>query len=160
MTIRKKLYLSFGGLLVVVGILCLINLLAVSREHGARAATQKAIEVSQSSETIRYQMMLNRRWLSNYLLSGANGDASNLNEGMARLQDLIRKAADKTDTDVQRTALSHLSDHERDWEKNFARPMAEKRKQVDAGNATVSELQIQYLQLDPAAWTNKLTAQI
>jgi methyl-accepting chemotaxis protein len=160
MTIRKKLYLSFGGLLVVVGILCLINLLAVSREHGARDSFQKSFEVAQSSEAIRYQMMLNRQLLSNYLLSGANGEASNLTEGMAKLQDMIHKAADKSNSDVQKTSLSRLSDHERDWENNFARPMAEKRKQVDAGNATVSELQIQYLQLDPASWTNKSTAQI
>jgi methyl-accepting chemotaxis protein len=160
MNIRKRLYLSFGGLLVVVGLLCLINLLAVSREHSARTATAKAFEAAQGGENIRYQLMLNRQLLSNYLLSGSNNDATSLTDGMAKLQDEIHKIADKTGSEAQKTALTHLSETEKDWENNFARPMVEKRRQVDSGNATVSELQIQYLQLDPASWTTKSAAHV
>src|SRR5262249_17217012 len=63
-------------------------------------------------------------------------------------------------SELQKSTLQKLSDSEREWELNFARPLADKRKQVDGGNATVSELQIQYLQLDPASWTTKSTSHL
>ena len=160
MNIRKKLYLNFGLVLLVVAILCVINIVAVQREHSARTATAKAFEISQAGESIRYQMMQNRQLLSNYLLSGSNGEAVSLNEGLTKLQDAIRNTSEKGTSELQKSALSRLSDSEREWENNFARPLVEKRKQVDSGNATVSELQIQYLQLDPASWTSKSAAHL
>ena len=160
MNIRKKLYLRFGLLLFIVAVLCGFNLLAVHREHSARTATAQAFEMSQASESIRYQMMQNRQLLSNYLLSGSSGEASSLTAGISKLQELIEKTSEKVTTDTQKSALAQLSDTERDWDSNFARPLVEKRKQVDSGNATVSELQIQYLQLDPASWTNKSAAHV
>src|SRR5438270_5806082 len=160
MNIRKKLYMNFGLLLLIVAILCAANVVVVLKEHAARAATAKAFEVAQAGESIRYQMMQNRQLLSNYLLSGSSGEATSLNDGMAKLQELIRKTSDKVSSDAQKTSLSHLSDTERDWENNFARQLVDKRRQVDSGNATVSELQIQYLQLDPASWTSKSAAHV
>ncbi|HVZ17949.1 MAG TPA: methyl-accepting chemotaxis protein [Terriglobales bacterium] len=160
MNIRKRLYLNFGLVLAVVAILCLINIIAVEREHSARTATAQAFEMSQAGENIRNQMMQNRQSLSNYLLSGSNREAVALTEGISKLQDSIRKTTEKSGSDLQTSTLSRLSDSEREWENNFARPLVEKRKQVDSGNATVSELQIQYLQLDPASWTNKSAAHI
>jgi methyl-accepting chemotaxis protein len=160
MTIRKKLYLNFGLVLVIVAGLCMINLFSVQREHTGREATQRGFEVAQASEKIRFQMMQNRQLLSNYLLSGSTGEANSLNEGMGKLQEAVKKAAEKASTDQQKTALSRLSETEHEWETSFARPLLDKRKQVDSGNATVSELQIQYLQLDPAAWTAKSTSHL
>jgi len=160
MNIRKKLYLNFGLLLLIVAILCAANIAVVLKEHSARATTAKAFEVAQAGESIRYQMMQNRQLLSNYLLSGSSGEATSLNDGMLKLQDLIHKTSDKVGSDAQKSSLTHLSDSEREWENNFARPLEDKRKQVDSGNATVSELQIQYLQLDPASWTNKSAAHV
>jgi methyl-accepting chemotaxis protein len=160
MNIRKKLYVNFGGLLVIMTLLCIAIVAVVIKEDAARGTTTKAFEVAQEGESIRYQMMQNRQLLSNYLLSGSNGEAVSLNEGIAKLQDLIHKTSEKVGADTQKSALSQLSDSEREWENNFARPLVEKRKQVDSGNATVSELQIQYLQLDPASWTNKSAAHV
>jgi len=160
MNIRKKLYFNFGGLLAIIFLLCVATVVVVVKERSARTTNAKAQEISQDGKTIGYQMMQNRQLLSNYLLSGSNGEAAGLNDGMAKLQDLIHKTNEKVTSDLQKTALSQLSDSERDWENNFARPLEEKRKQVDSGNATVSELQIQYLQLDPASWTNKSLAHI
>jgi methyl-accepting chemotaxis protein len=157
MSIRKRLYLNFGFVISIVFVLCLLNVLAVQREHSARAATQHAFDVAQASESIRFQMMQNRQLLSNYLLSGSSGDANSLTDGMAKLQEAIRRTAEKASNEQQKNLLLKLSDAERDWENNFARPLIDKRKQVDSGNATVSELQIQYLQLDPVSWTNKST---
>jgi methyl-accepting chemotaxis protein len=160
MTIRKKLYLNFGLVLVIVAGLCLINLVSVQRERSSSEATQKAFDVNQDSKAIRIQLMQNRQLLSNYLLSGSTGEANSLTEGMAKLQQQISKAADKSHNDQQKNNLQQLSQSEREWENNFARPLLDKRKQVDSGNATVSELQIQYLQLDPAAWTTKSTGHL
>ncbi len=160
MNIRKRLYVNFGFLVGLIAILCGANWYAVQREHSARNATAKAFEMSQAGENIRYQMMQNRQLLSNYLLSGSNGEAVSLNDGMAKLQDTIHKTAEKATSEVQKATLTQLSDSEKDWENSFARPLEDKRKQVDSGNATVSELQIQYLQLDPASWTSKSSAKV
>jgi methyl-accepting chemotaxis protein len=160
MSIRKKLYINFGLILSIVFVLCMLNVLAVQRERSARSATQHAFDVKQASENIRFQIMKNRQLLSNYLLSGSTSDLSDLNEGLVKLDDAIRKTTESETTDQQKTALNQLSEAEREWKTSFARPLADKRKQVDSGNATVSELQIQYLQLDPAMWTTKSTAHI
>ena len=48
-----------------------------------------------------------------------------------------------------------MEENERNWAENFAKEMIAKRHQVDAGDATVSDLQIYYLQHDPASWINK-----
>lgn len=160
MSIRKKLYLNFGLVLSIVLVLCLLNLLAVQREHSALTSSQHAFDVAQASENIRFQMMENRQLLSNYLLSGSSNDVTALTDGLNKLQQAISKTADKSITEQQKSTLSKLSEAERDWENNFARPLIEKRKRVDSGNATVSELQIQYLQLDPVAWTSKSTGYI
>src|SRR5581483_11009308 len=47
---------------------------------------------------------------------------------------------------------------ERQWETSFGRPLVEKRKQVDDGSTTVADLQIYYLQLNPASWMKASTA--
>ncbi len=44
---------------------------------------------------------------------------------------------------------------EASWADNFAKPLLAKRHQVDAGDATVSDLQIFYLQKDPSSWLTK-----
>jgi methyl-accepting chemotaxis protein len=160
MNIRNKLYANFGGLLLIIFLLCIATVSVVVKERSARTTSAKAFEVAQTGENIRYQMMQNRQLLSNYLLSGSNGEATSLNDGIAKLQDLIHKTSDGLSSEMQKSALTQLSESERDWQNNFAMPLVDKRKQVDSGNATVSELQIQYLQLDPASWTNKSTAHV
>jgi methyl-accepting chemotaxis protein len=147
-------------MLAIALALCLFNVMAVWREHSARNATDHAFESARASESIRFQMMQNRQLLSNYLLSGSSGDLASLTEGLAKLQEQIRATTEKQVTDQQKSALTKLSEAEREWENNFARPLIDKRKQVDSGNATVSELQIQYLQLDPATWTTKSTGHL
>jgi methyl-accepting chemotaxis protein len=153
MTISKRLYINFGIILAGVVVLCLVNILAVEREHSARNSTSSAWELAQSSENIRNQVMKNRQYLSNYLLSGDSREVSSMNDGIKKLQDLIRETTGKAPTEQQRSVLAKLTDSEAQWENGFARPLLEKRKQVDSGNATVADLQIQYLQLDPASFT-------
>jgi hypothetical protein len=70
MTIGKKLYVNFGAVLAMVVVLFLVNLVAVQREHSAKAAASQALQMAQTNDKIRFQMMQNRLYLSNYLLSG------------------------------------------------------------------------------------------
>ena len=51
-----------------------------------------------------------------------------------------------------------MEDNESHWADKFAKDMIAKRHQVDSGDATVSDLQIFYLQHDPASWINKSTS--
>jgi methyl-accepting chemotaxis protein len=56
-----------------------------------------------------------------------------------------------------KTLLSKVEQLEQSWSKEFAEPLIDKRKDVDAGNATVAELQIYYLQKDAPAWVKNST---
>ena len=124
MTISKRLYINFGIILAGLVVLCLVNILAVEREHSARNSTASAWELAQSNEHIRNQFMKNRQYLSNYLLSGDSREVSNMNDGIKKLQDLIRETTEKsTTTEQQRSILAKLTDSEAQWENGFARPL-------------------------------------
>ena len=82
MTISKRLYINFGIILAVVVVLCLVNIIAVEREHSARNSAAHAWELAQANENIRNQVMQNRQYLSNYLLSGDSREVSSMNEGI------------------------------------------------------------------------------
>src|SRR6266576_3469670 len=80
MTIGRKLYSSFGAVLAMVLVLFLVNLTAVYREHSAKAAAGKALQLADASDKVRFQMMQNRLYLSNYLLSGDSREVERMNE--------------------------------------------------------------------------------
>src|SRR5512142_3324559 len=152
MNIRKKLYINFGAMLALVLVLFAANLIAVQREHAGRAATARALANTQGSEAIRFQLMNNRLSLRNYLLSGDTREVDKLNDGIAKLNEMIKAAQNDQLSDKERGDFARLLESERSWQDNFARPLVEKRKAVDSGNATVAELQIFYLQLNPGSW--------
>jgi methyl-accepting chemotaxis protein len=152
MTISKKLYLNFGAILALVLVLFIANITAVQREHAARAATTRAMAMAQQGETVRFQMMENRLNLRNYLLSGDTRERDKMNDGIARLRELLKELTAKAGSEQQRSSFSRLAESENRWETGFARPLGNKRKQVDDGNATVADLQIYYLELDPSSW--------
>lgn len=151
-TIRQKLFFSFGLILGIMFLLSAASLLSMWRERSAKAATARSLEVSQAAESVRYLVMQNRLALSNYLLSGDPREMTRLREGAGRLTDTIRDAQAKATDEQQRSALARLQSLEADWQTNFAGAMERKRQDVDSGNATVADLQIAYLQLDPATW--------
>src|SRR6202162_5692348 len=145
MTIGKKLYLNFGAVLAMVVVLFLINLIAVQREHSAKAAASQALQMAQTNDKIRFQMMQNRLYLSNYLLSGDTREVERLNERLRILQDALQNAQNLANSEQQKTALAKVQTSEQNWSRDFATPLMDKRKDVDGGNATVAELQIFYL---------------
>jgi methyl-accepting chemotaxis protein len=157
MTIGKKLYVNFGAVLAMVVVLFLVNLVAVQREHSAKAAASQALQMAGTTDKIRFQMMQNRLYLSNYLLSGDTREVDQLNEGMHTLADKLQNGQTLATSEQQRTALGKVQSSEQTWAHEFAEPLIEKRKQVDSGNATVAELQIFYLQKDASSWVKSAT---
>jgi methyl-accepting chemotaxis protein len=155
MNIGKKLYLSFGGILATVVLLAVVILFAVYREHETKAAAQRSMDMTQATSMVRFELMQNRLHLQNYLLSGDTRDVEKMNEGVRRLADALQRAQGLANSDQQRASLEKVQQVEQSWGTEFANPLAEKRRQVDSGNATVAELQIFYLQKDPNSWVSR-----
>ena len=157
MTIGKKLYKNFGIILSMVVVLFIVNLLAVHREHAAKDAAKVSLELADATNDVRFQMMQNRLYLSNYLLSGDTREVDRMNDGLRILAQKLQLAKTLSGSEQERTALSKVEQLEQAWAKEFAQPLIDKRKDVDSGNATVAELQIYYLQKDASAWVKNST---
>jgi methyl-accepting chemotaxis protein len=157
MTIGKKLYINFGIVLTTVVVLFLVNWSAVQREHAAKAAAASSLELKDITNNVRSQMMQNRLYLSNYLLSGDTREVDRMNEGLRTLNDKLEEGKNKANSEQVKTSLAKVQQLEQAWGKEFAQPLIEKRKDVDSGNATVAELQIYYLQKDASSWVKNST---
>jgi methyl-accepting chemotaxis protein len=155
MTIGKRLYLGFGAILIILGLLFFINIGAGYREQTARKDATAALENVRTIESVRYQIMLNRHNMDNFLLSGDPRDEEKVNKGFNDIIDLIKRGQSQSTSDSVKTALIQVESTEASWADNFAKPLLAKRHQVDSGDATVSDLQIFYLQKDPASWLTK-----
>ena len=148
MSLSKKLYLNFGFVLAMVIVLFLVIVVAVQREHSAKAAAAQALQVTEGTDKVRSQVMQNRLYLSNYLLSGDNREVQHMNDGIQQLRDEFQASQKLVTSEEQRSAIAAAQKNEDAWVSEFAEPMLQKRKQVDSGNATVADLQIYYLQKD------------
>ncbi len=157
MTIGKKLYWGFGAILAVILFLFVINIFTVMRQYSTRSAVASTLADVQTIEGVRYKMIDNRLSLGNYLLSGDLRDEDKTNKGISELQEILKQGESKANDPALRTALSQVEDNERGWAENFAKELISKRHQVDSGDATVSDLQIYYLQHDPASWIKRST---
>ncbi|HTK95043.1 MAG TPA: hypothetical protein VL382_05345, partial [Terriglobales bacterium] len=146
MTIQKKLYYGFLAVLVIIALMFVVNLGGMVKQQASQDALRNALEEKSTTEAVRMQMMQNRLALGNYLLSGDTREADKLTTGLADLEKRIQLAESKAITPEQKSALSRVRELEQKWNSEFATPLINKRKDVDAGNATVAELQIFYLQ--------------
>src|SRR5215475_9205421 len=144
MSMSKKLYLNFGIILSMVVILFLVTWVTVQRE-------QRALAMAQKTDHIRFQIIQNRLYLGNYLLSGDGREVEKLNISVRDLKNDLEGARTLANSEQQKSAVDTVEKNESAWMSEFAQPMLEKRKQVDAGNATVADLQIYYLQKDGAS---------
>ncbi len=152
MTIGKRLYWGFGAVLAIMAFLLVINILTVMRQYSARDAVKTTLADVQLIESVRYKIIENRLSLGNYLLSGDLRDEDKTNKGVSELQGLLSDGEQKANDTSLRYSLVQVQSNERDWAENFAKQMIAKRHQVDSGDATVSDLQIFYLQHDPTVW--------
>jgi methyl-accepting chemotaxis protein len=157
MTIGKKLYWSFGFILAMVVFLFLANWAAVRREHDAKNAAAASLKLADTTNAVRFQMMQNRLYLSNYLLSGDTREVDRTNDGLRTLNEKLEEGKTLASSDQVKTALTKVQQLEQSWGKEFAQPLIDKRKDVDSGNATVAELQIYYLQKDASSWVKNST---
>jgi methyl-accepting chemotaxis protein len=155
MTIRKQLYSGFGAVLAMLMLLLLVNVFAGLKEKSARADALSALDGVRTIESVRYQIMLNRLDLNNFLLSGDPRDEEKVNRGLATVSDLIKRGEAQSSTEILRSGMMQVETTEASWADNFAKPLLAKRHQVDSGDATVSDLQIFYLQKDPSSWLTK-----
>jgi methyl-accepting chemotaxis protein len=155
MTIGKRLYLGFGVILGILGLLFIVNIIAGLSERSARNDFKAALDNKDIIASVRYQIMLNRHNMDNFLLSGDPRDEEKVNKGFGDINDLIKRGEAQTGSDSVKTALIQVESTEANWADNFAKPLLAKRHQVDSGDATVSDLQIFYLQKDPASWLTK-----
>jgi len=155
MTIGKKLYAGFGLILATLSVLFIVNIFAGWRERTARDEASKALDSVRTVESVRYQIMLNRLNMNNFLLSGDPRDEEKVNKGLTDIVDQIKRGESNASSEAVRTALIQVESTEANWADNFAKPLIAKRHQVDSGDATVSDLQIFYLQKDPSSWLTK-----
>src|SRR6201984_2273768 len=156
MTIGKKLYVNFGVILTMVLVLFVVNWSAVRRAHAAKAAAAASLELADATNAVRFQMMQNRLYLSNYLLSGDTREVERMTEGLRTLNEKLQQGKNLANSDQEKTALARVEQLEQAWGKEFAQPLIDKRKDVDSGNATVAELQIYYLQKDASSWVKNM----
>ncbi len=155
MTIGKKLYIGFGSIVAILVALFLVNIGAGIKERSARDNAKSALDNVRAIESVRYQIMLNRLNVNNFLLSGDPRDEDKVVKGLTEIIDLIKRGESQASNESVKTALIQVESTESSWADNFAKPLLAKRHQVDSGDATVSDLQIFYLQKDPASWLIK-----
>jgi methyl-accepting chemotaxis protein len=155
MTIGKRLYYGFGAVVGILLLLFFVNVITGWKQSSARNDAKSSLESVRTLEAVRYQIMLNRHNMDNFLLSGDPRDEEKINKGLADVNDLIKRGESQANNEAVKTALIQVESTEANWADNFAKPLLAKRHQVDSGDATVSDLQIFYLQKDPASWLTK-----
>src|SRR2546423_2152640 len=158
MTIGKKLYVGFGSVLAILVALFLINTIVGFKQSSAREDAKVALDSVRTIESVRYQIMLNRLSLNNFLLSGDPRDEEKVNRGLQEIVDIVKRGEAQAGNDLTRTALIQVESPEASWADNFAKPLLAKRHQVDAGDATVSVFQIFFFQKNPPPWLAKSLA--
>jgi methyl-accepting chemotaxis protein len=158
MTIGKQLYRSFGTILAILFVLLIVDLATIYKARSASSEAASTLESVRTAEAARYQIMLNRLNLNNFLLSGDPRDEEKVNHGFSELSDLVKRGQSQTSNEFLRNALIQVESTETSWSDNFAKPLLAKRHQVDSGDSTVSDLQIFYLQKDPSSWLTKSSA--
>src|SRR4051812_25721107 len=92
MSIGKKLYYGFGGILGLLLLLSVVNGLAMRSSRGAQDKTARLFTEQRLASDIGFQMMQNRQFLGSYLLSGDTREAENLAAGAEKLQKSLDEA--------------------------------------------------------------------
>ncbi len=144
---RQRLLLNFALVLAIGILLFAVNLIALIRVKGAAEFSQLLDDTSQV-------MAENRSALSNYALSGDPGELARLQEGNARIKELLSKLQVWAPNEDVRGAINELRSSQTIWMDNFAAKLVAKRQQVDSGHATLVDVQVTYLSLEPAKWTH------
>jgi len=92
----------------------------------------------------------NNLLLKDYLLNGDLRNPQKLSDNRRLFHDLLQSDGSQR----------KLADLEENWYSQFAKPLIDKRKSVDAGFTTVAELEIAFLQSDGREWEPRFAASI
>src|SRR5579871_3562562 len=125
MTIGKKLYIGFGSILFILIGLFVVNIIAGLREQSARADASTALQNVRTIESVRYQIMLNRNNLNNFLLSGDPRDEEKVNHGIIELADTLKRSEAQVGIESLRLALIQVESNESSWADNFSSPCSQ-----------------------------------
>src|SRR5579863_10436919 len=155
MSIGRKLYTGFGSILGILVLLFVVSFTASHIEHTARNTAAESLQSIQTIEKIRFQVMQCGLDLRNYLLSGDPRMETAKANDTKTLESALREAREKANNDQLRDLYSSIESNQQSWEDEFATPLIAKRHQVDAGQTTVSDLQIVYLQKTSNSWVEK-----
>ena len=155
MTISKKLYLGFGSIVVILVLLFITNTSVVFKERSASTQASVALESVQSLGAVQLKMMEVRLYLQDYLLTGDERQRERMTKEAGGLVDLLGKGRARAQADSLRDVFARMETNERDWMDKFSTPLMAQRQKVDAGDATVADLQVFYAQKDPNAWITK-----
>src|SRR5216683_2700333 len=109
MTIGKKLYAGFGLILGILLLLFFVNLFAGWMEKSARTNAGTALESVRTIESVRYQIMLNRLNMNNFLLSGDPRDEDRVTRGLNDITDIIKRGESQATNETVRTALIRVT---------------------------------------------------
>src|SRR5258708_35710404 len=140
MTIGKKLYAGFGLILGILSLLFIVNLFTGWKQSSTRKDNNSALDGVTTVEAVRYQIMLNRLNMNNFLLSGDPRDEDRVNKGLTDIVDQIKRGESNASNESVRTALIQADSTKASWSDNFAKPLIAKSHQVDSAYATVSDL--------------------
>jgi len=155
MTISRKLYVGFGAVLGILVLLFLVSFTASQIEHSARSTAATSLRTIQTIEVIRFQVMQTGLDLRNYLLSGDPRMEAAEGNDTSKLKETLRDARSNITDEHLREVYSAIESNQQSWEDEFAKPLIAKRHQVDAGQTTVSDLQIVYLQRVTNNWIDR-----
>src|SRR4029077_11958803 len=155
MTISRKLYTGFGSILGILILLFVVSFTASHIEHTARNTAADSLRSIQNIERVRFQVMQGGLDLRNYLLSGDPRMESAKANDTKLMEITLREAREKANDEQLREVYSSIESNEQSWEDEFAKPLIAKRHQVDAGQATVTDHPLVYLQRSANNWVDK-----
>src|SRR6185312_14827596 len=156
-TISGKLYAGFGAILCIVIVCFVADIWAVWHARNTGETYRQAIDMERQRAEMDLAIRDNGLHLRNFLLNGDTRESEALFTGMADVDQLIDKTEKTTsyltaqDLERSKELLHDVRGIEKDWAANFAAPLVEKRRQVDAGSSTMAELSIDYLQHNPGS---------
>jgi methyl-accepting chemotaxis protein len=152
MTIEKKLYLGFGSIVAILVLLFITTSTVVLRSRAAGAQASASLERLLGLEAANLDMMQIRLSLRDYLLTGDTRETAQMARDARVLEDQFRIGRAQAKDDVLRGVLDRMAANEHEWNEKFAGPLIAQRARVDAGDATVADLQVFYAQQNPSGW--------
>jgi hypothetical protein len=110
--------------------------------------------------TLNQAQTLNRLHMHRFLLNGDTKEEESVTHDTGKINDLITVVEQKAIvlgefSGEANRLLEDMRLNEARWEKEFAGRMIDARLRVDSDKSTVAEMQIAFLQMDPAVWDNR-----